>query len=756
MRRGLEFLVLVTLLCGCSRAFYRRSADRETYAAIEERVCDPRWPVANIGLDRPQQSRLYDPYSPDRPPMPPDDPAAHQYMVCADGHRGSPRWNRDGFASSVEDPHWRDYLDLDKDGKLVLTPDKAVELGLQDSRAYQTALETLYQTALQLTLDRWEFALHWFLTNNTVWDHFGSSATEVNTLTTTTSGGFTRTFTAGGQLMVDLTNAFVFQFSGVNHTTTASNLAINFVQPLLRGGGRQVNLEPLTQSERNVLYAVRTFARFRKQFAVGLTTASQTGFSSLLLQVQNIRNLEANLKSQEQNFRLHEALYDLGVVSTVQVDQAFQSYQQGKLSLLQAQTSLENALDSYKQSIGLPPTLPVSLDDSVLGPFQLTAPELTQLQEDLETFFKEFRELDRPPELPKLRDGFLRLKQYHERTLKLVEQVHDELQRWEKTLGKGNKDEAQKERERGSFKKLTEQLDELGTELTGLSRDIERGGASLTEGGRKEGWELLQRRIRQEIADAGQLFVIQTQIRVYLIELKPGEYDTQQSIDFALANRLDLMNERGRVVDAWRQITVTANALRGVLNLTANANIATPLGGNNPVGFRASASDYNVGFQFEGPLNRQLERNVYRNSLINYQQLRRQFMALEDSITASIRSDIRQLETERISFEIARQALVSAARQVEGAQDRLLVSTNAADTTVTQDILNALNALLQAKSTLIASYINYETFRVQLLLDEEALQLDERGLPRDERDTSRQSAADAASHCDPFVGPPAP
>ena len=47
-----------------------------------------------------------------------------------------------------------------------------------------------------------------------------------------------------------------------------SALPISFVQPLLRGGGRAVTLEPLTQAERNLLYAVRAFALFRQQFFV--------------------------------------------------------------------------------------------------------------------------------------------------------------------------------------------------------------------------------------------------------------------------------------------------------------------------------------------------------------------------------------------------------------------------------------------------------------------------------------------------------
>src|SRR5262249_18888091 len=40
------------------------------------------------------------------------------------------------------------------------------------------------------------------------------------------------------------------------------------VQPLLRGAGKAVTLEPLTQAERNLLYIIRDFAKFRQEFFV--------------------------------------------------------------------------------------------------------------------------------------------------------------------------------------------------------------------------------------------------------------------------------------------------------------------------------------------------------------------------------------------------------------------------------------------------------------------------------------------------------
>lgn len=728
--RALVLLVAVGLLAGCSRSYYRKGADRETYHALGEHNTEPSWAAPHTSIDPPPASRLFDPYCPDRPPLPPDDPAAHTYLHRVDGIKGYKKWHKDGDAAFIEYPGWREALPLSDKGDLLLTPDLSVELGLLHSREYQTTLEDLYTTALTLTFNRFEFACRWFARNNTMFTHFGSGSAnnEQNTLTTSSNAGFTRNLATGGQLMVDFANSFVFEFAGLDRTTTTSNIVVNFIQPLLRMAGREVRLESLTQAERNVLYAVRDFARFRKQFTFNITTGGQ-GYLGLLFQLQNIRNQEANLVALEQNLRLHEALYPSGTVSLVQVDQVFQQYQQGRAALIRQRADLESSLDGYKTLLGLPPELATRLDDSLLGPFQLTDPGLETLQKELDRFFAEFIAPDQPPPLPKLQDGMARLKAFHGRTVKVIDQIEGELERWQKQLDEPEPDEAQAQRTRNAFRDLAKEIPELREEVNDLGKGIDTGTAALAGDKLQEGWERLLRRIQEEVALAGQLYVLQTQVRVYLIRLDPVKWQLDPAVQYARDNRLDLMNQRARVVDAWRQITVTADALEPDLNLMFNMNLATKPGGSNPVDFRAAASSYKVGVQFEAPLTRLAERNAYRTSLIGYQRARRSFMALDDTVQRSIRRDLRNLEAERLNFEIARQSLISAARQVEGAREQLRLVTQAAETNTTQNILTALNAVLAAKTQLISSWVSYETGRMQLLLDLEALQLDERGLP---------------------------
>ena len=74
-------LLLTSLTAGCSRAKYRREADQEVTQLVAEKSYDPRWdegPCFNINID--PRSRYYDPYDPDHPPMPQDDPDSHQFM----------------------------------------------------------------------------------------------------------------------------------------------------------------------------------------------------------------------------------------------------------------------------------------------------------------------------------------------------------------------------------------------------------------------------------------------------------------------------------------------------------------------------------------------------------------------------------------------------------------------------------------------------------------------------------------------------
>jgi outer membrane protein TolC len=716
--------MLVLALGGCSRAFWRNWADRDTYAATEERDKDPRWALPRISIDTSPKSRLYDPYDPNYPAMPPDDPAADQYMRRVFGMRGSKIWHRNGDAPWIEDPSWRAFLPLNSEGKLVLSPDGSVELGLLNSREYQTQLENLYVTALGLTLNRFDFQLHWLFNNTTTYTQSGSGPTENDTLFANTTFGFSQKFAAGGQLAMDFLNTFMVQFPGGQLTSPTGTILINFLQPLLRNAGRYYVLEALTESERSLLYNVRSFAHYRKQFSFNIITVS---FLQLLNELQVLRNNRALVVSKDQSYRQHEALFAAGLVDTLRVDQTLSSLQQAEATVITSEASLERDLDLFKDQLGLPPDIPLVLDDALLAPFQLNDPALLKVQRDVDLLMAEFRELEQAPPLPKLQDGFRRLKLFHTQTVGFLKEVTEELAGWRSQPEEPGTTKQQAARIRAAQQGAAKELDEIKLDAGSLGQGIEQEAARVSADKLTDGWESLLDRTRATVALIAQLVVLQTQIRVNLIRLEPVPYDLETSVRYARDNRLDLMNQQAQVIDGWRQVAVTANQLLSEIDLVFSGNIASKPGSYNPFNFSSQASSYSVGMHFDSPLSRVQQRNAYRQSQISYQQARRSYMALQDQIERAIREDQRQIRAARLNFRLSQQNLVTTARQVESARETLLLAGRSADPAGTLSLIQAQDQVLTAQNALIGFWVTYETQRYRLLLDMEALQVDERG-----------------------------
>ena len=235
---------------------------------------------------------------------------------------------------------------------------------------------------------------------------------------------------------------------------------------------------------------------------------------------------------------------------------------------------------------------------------------------------------------------------------------------------------------------------------------------------------MLGRRLRERLAN---MFLAQTQTRLFFIDVKRTDIEETQAVAYALKNRLDLKNARGQLTDAYRNVEVAADALESDLTISANATLGTD--NDNAFRFDSNANSYNVGVQFDGPLNRFNEANGYRASQIGYQASRRSLMATEDAITNQIRADLRALRISRLNFQIGRQQLISAIRQVDEAQIGLRSASDdgGGDSSPTRDLLDALSGLLAAKNGLINNRIGHELARINLFVDLELLYLDDDG-----------------------------
>ena len=424
--------IAIQTLTGCSQTQHRLNADREAYCTIAERNNDPRWAASDVRIDMDPRSRYFDPTNPDCSPMPKDDPASNRYMRCVDGKKGWEHWGDNGVRSELENPQWRvrlaEYTELTDKNEVRLGVDSAVRLAYVNSPLHQNNLETLYLTSLDVTGQRFLLDTQFFGGNSLDYAHQGDvvpasigfnpvtnqymvngpfRTPETNRLTNTNDIQAMRRFATAGEVLVGFANSFAFEFTGRDVSLASSLANFSFIQPLLRGAGRDVALEQLTLTERRLLANLRAYSQFRQGFFTqvligelgvtgpqrgggGTTLQSFSGFGGvngylgLLQQVQQIRNTEDNLRLQLRTRDRLEALYDNELIDIVQVDQFRQNIEVTRANLLDQTNSLELSVDNYKtQILGLPSDLPVDLDEELVQQFQLLPTKSASLLESL-------------------------------------------------------------------------------------------------------------------------------------------------------------------------------------------------------------------------------------------------------------------------------------------------------------------------------------------------------------------------------------
>lgn len=369
------------LLAACSGTAYRNSADSETYAAIAGKADLVPGMTEEVAVDE-------------------------QRAVDLEGmpvNSLSFEFLGDSAGSEINSS--------------VLGLNDALDLAFRHSKDYQTRKERLYLEALSLTLDRYRYApifsfnsggeYQWDMDDQFVTDMENLTGIDTPTQRVTasssemyqadTSLGVRYLLRGGGSVALNLTNNLRRFLSGDVSELSTGALIGSITQPLLRDFGTAIETEALLQAERDLLYELRNFTRFRKSFAVQVASS----YYNVLLNRETTKNNYAGLLANNLSLERERAFQVEGLRTLLDVGRLEQATLQQDLRWTSSIARYQRSLDAFKILIGLNAEDAIVLDDNemtLITETGMSAPELDldrALDLSVQTRLDLYTELDR-------------------------------------------------------------------------------------------------------------------------------------------------------------------------------------------------------------------------------------------------------------------------------------------------------------------------------------------------------------------------
>lgn len=284
--------------------------------------------------------------------------------------------------------------------KLSLTD--ALDVAAENSRDFQRQKEQLYLSALNLTRSQHDFAWRFGLGGSG--EVSGESDTSADARLSDDLSASAKS-TAGTRIVASFVNTFLRSVIHGGSFDGSSILNLTLTQPLLRGAGRRIVREPLTQAERDVLYSMRTFERFRADFAVRVVS----DYWNIVRQVADLANVEANYAGLVTDRERIDELFSAGRATITDFGRAKQSVLAADAQRVSAKNRLQSALDRFKLTLGLPITAQLELDPGELDKLATAGVAEVKLDEALALQLALQRRLDHRTTVDEVEDAGRRI-----------------------------------------------------------------------------------------------------------------------------------------------------------------------------------------------------------------------------------------------------------------------------------------------------------------------------------------------------------
>ncbi|MFT7617765.1 MAG: outer membrane protein TolC [Planctomycetota bacterium] len=257
-----------------------------------------------------------------------------------------------------DDPGPRERLALEG-AEVVVDLASALEIAARNSREYQTEKERLFASALSFSDASRNFESRWFGLQSFDGNARGDNDDGTDfSVAENGSVGFTRLLEAGGALSLSIGDNITRFLSNPASTVATTFATLSLSIPFLRGAGREIAYNNVTQAERNVVYAVRNFERFKRTFGVNIISQ----YMRLLRNYQTAQNEKENYKRRQVTALENRARGEAGRLSRTDVERANNAELDAENRAIIATQNFQNSLDNFKLTLGLPTDVKLTID----------------------------------------------------------------------------------------------------------------------------------------------------------------------------------------------------------------------------------------------------------------------------------------------------------------------------------------------------------------------------------------------------------
>ena len=359
--RAALLAALAASFVGCRAQDHRHRSDQAAYDIITEKR------LASLGRDEPFTIETPAETLRRRLMLDQQLPFSTEASLGSKDVEPIKQWPDDEY---LERPDTGDELvdALATDDVLTISLTDALQIAAHESREYQVEKESVFETALQLDLQRDDFRRTWTgviegkyqvdLEQEVALDDKGHTDRQpVGGLEYGGILGFSQKLRNGlsftAQIGLDLVGLLTQDRAFSRGVYADASISI----PLMRGAGEFVVTEPLTQAERNVVYAIYEFERFKRQFVVSIADE----YLSVLRQLDSVQNARDNYEQLIIVTRRARSLAEAGELSEIDVDQSRQNELRARNQWISALEAYKRQLDSFKLTLGLPADAEIEL-----------------------------------------------------------------------------------------------------------------------------------------------------------------------------------------------------------------------------------------------------------------------------------------------------------------------------------------------------------------------------------------------------------